>query len=99
VKPVPHTSLLPFAQAAPAGDTATTTEFLRQILPGESSREDKKNASQSRAIRDAGTTAFGFGKFRWQQRCDDFPERVADQRFGHVLPTLSSIKPARCPVL
>ena len=96
---VPDTSLLPLAQPTPAGDTAAAAEFLGQILPGESSLEDEENASECRAIGDTWTASFRFGKFRWQQRCDDFPERVADQRFGHVLPTLSSINPARCPVL
>lgn len=96
---VPDASVLPLAQPTPAGHAAAAAEVLRQILPRESSLEHEEDAGEGRAIGDAGTTPFGFGKFRWQQRCDDFPERVADQRFSHVLPTLSSIKPAGCPVL
>jgi len=85
VEPVPDASLLPLAQPTPAGDPAAAAEFLGQILPGQSSLEHEENAGECRAIWDAGTASFGFGKFRWEQRCDDFPERVADQRFGHVL--------------
>src|SRR5207245_11770441 len=85
VEAVPDASLLPVTQPAPAGDTTAAAEFLGQILPGESRLEHEENAGECRPIWDAGTAAFGFGKFRWEQRCDDFPERIADQRFSHIL--------------
>jgi hypothetical protein len=99
VQAVPDASLLPLAQAAPAGDATTAAEFLGQILPGQAGLEHEEDAGECRAIGDAGTSSFGFGKFGWEQRRDHLPERVADQCFGHVLATLSSTKPGRCPVL
>src|SRR4051812_49051331 len=82
---VPNTSLVPLAQAAPASDPAAAAEFLGQVLPRESGLEHEENARERRAIWDAGTSSLRLGKFRWEQRCDDFPERVADQWFSHVL--------------
>src|SRR5207249_4981120 len=70
VEAVPDASLLPVTQPAPAGDTTAAAEFLGQILPGESRLEHEENAGECRPIWDAGTAAFGFGKFRWEQRCD-----------------------------
>jgi hypothetical protein len=84
VEAVPDASLLPLAQPAPTGDTTAAAEFLRQVLPGKSSLEHEEDTSECRAIRDARTSSFGFGKFRWQQRRNHLPERVADQRFGHM---------------
>lgn len=91
MEPVPHASLLPRAQAAPAGHATAAAEFLGQVLPGQTSLEHKEDAGECRPIGDAGTPTFGFGKFKWEQRRDDLPERVADQGFGHILATLSSI--------
>ena len=91
VEAVPDASLLPLAQSAPTGDAAAAAEFLGQILPGQSSFEYEEDASECRTIGDAGASSFRFGKFGWQQRRNHLPERVADQWFGHVLPTLSSI--------
>ena len=82
---VPDASLLPVTQTAPTGDTTAAAEFLGQILPRESGLEYEENASECRPIWDAGTSSLRLGKFRWEQRCDDFPERVADQWFSHVL--------------
>ncbi len=90
---MPNASLLPVAQATPAGDAAAAAKFLGQVFPGQTSLEHEEDAGEGRAIGDAGTPSFGFGKFRWEQRRDDLPERVADQWFGHSIVHLTGSLP------
>jgi hypothetical protein len=66
VDEIPHTGQLPVAQASPARHPRAAAQFLRQHLPGDAAAEDKENAGQACAIREARPSAFsrrgGVGK-------------------------------------
>src|SRR5436190_24377050 len=83
---VPHTGQLPVAQASPARHPRTAAQFLRQHLPRDSAAEDKENAGQTRAIRNARPSAFGSTGWNRQERFDKIPQRIGEQRDGHGRP-------------
>ena len=55
VEPLPDAGLIPVAQTAPAGHATAAAELPGQHLPGD--------AGEDGAIRDAGPSAAGFGRF------------------------------------
>ena len=61
----PHSSLLPVAQSAPAGDTTATAHLLRQHLPGQAATQHEDDASEGGSVRYARTTSFGLRWLRW----------------------------------
>jgi hypothetical protein len=65
VDEIPHTRLLPVAQPTPARHPRPTPEFLRQHLPRDTATEDKENAGQTCAIRDARPSAFWPTRWNW----------------------------------
>ena len=73
---VPDASLVPVAQAAPAGHPAAAAQLLGQILPRNPGLEDEENPRQGGAVRDAGPPTFGLGRLGREQRGDLLPEPV-----------------------
>src|SRR5262249_13683500 len=53
-------------------------------LPADATCQDKVDARQHLAIVEAWASTIWLGRLRGQQRCDDRPQLVADQRFAHA---------------
>jgi hypothetical protein len=80
----PHACALPVMQAPPARHAAPTPQFLGKHLPGDATFQDRHDACQC-AVRDAAwPSTFGLRWLRWQVRCDDLPQRIADQWRTHA---------------
>ena len=62
----------------------TAPEFLREHLPGNAAGEDKQNAGETRAIRDARPPAFRPTRWSWQERFNKIPQRIGKQCRGHT---------------
>ena len=84
VNEIPHARSLPIPQAAPTRHPRPAPEFLREHLPGNAAAEDKQNASETRAIRDARPSAFRPTRWSWQERFNKIPQRIGKQRRGHT---------------
>ena len=84
VDQVPDACLLPVAHPTPARHPRPTPEFLRQHLPGDAAAEDKQNAGETRAIRDARPSAFRSTWWSGKERFDKIPQRIWKQRRGHT---------------
>lgn len=83
VEAVPDPSRLPVPQPPPAGYARTAAHLLRKHLPRDASLEDEDVAGQTGAVRDAGSTTLGLGRFGGQQRRDDGPAIVGHKRLAH----------------
>ena len=81
---VPDACLLPVAHPTPARHPRPTPEFLREHLPGDAAAEDKQNAGETRAIRDARPSAFRPTWWSWKERFDKIPQRIWKQRGRHT---------------
>ena len=76
---LPHLGLLPVPQPPPARHPAAAAHLLRSHLPGNAALEDEQDAAERRTIRDtARPSAFGLGRFGWQEGRDDLLQPVAD---------------------
>jgi hypothetical protein len=53
-------------------------------LPGDAAAEDKQNAGETRAIRDARPSAFRPTWWSGKERFDKIPQRIWKQRGGHT---------------
>jgi hypothetical protein len=73
---IPHARALPIAQTPPARHPRSAAEFLREHLPGDAAAEDKQNAGETGAIRDAWASAFRPIEWSWQERFDKIPQRI-----------------------
>jgi hypothetical protein len=73
MQPLPHTGQLPIPQAAPAGHPAATAQLLGQHLPGDARHEHEEDTGEGGAIRNAGTSAPGFGPLDLQERGNQCP--------------------------
>ena len=81
----PHARSLPVTQAPPARHAAPTAQFLGQHLPGNAALQDKDDARQGGAIRDAAwSSTLGLGWLWRQEGRDDLPQRIADQWRAHA---------------
>jgi hypothetical protein len=61
-----------------------TAQFLWEVLPGDARPEDENDAGQRRSVWHPWPATFGLGWLCWQQRFDDGPEVVRQNRFGHA---------------
>jgi hypothetical protein len=85
VELLPNSSLGPVAESTPTGHPGTTTHFLGQILPRDSSLEDEENTAQRLAILDglaAGVTKPPKVGSR-QQGLDSLPKFFGHEGLGH----------------
>jgi len=76
VDQVPDAGLLPVTHPTPARHPRPTTEFLREHAPGDAAAEDKQNAGETRAIRDARPPALWPTWWSWKERFDKIPQRI-----------------------
>src|SRR5262249_35174672 len=81
----PYPCALPITPAPPARHAAPAAQLLRDHLPGDTTFQDKDDAGERGAVRDAAwASTFGLGRLRWQDRRDDLPQPVADQWCTHA---------------
>jgi hypothetical protein len=81
---IPHTRLLPVAQATPARHPRPAPEFLREHLPGNTAAQDEDNAGEARAIRDTWPPTLWPSWGNRQERFDKIPQRIWNQRGRHA---------------
>jgi hypothetical protein len=79
MEPLPDPSLLPVAQAPPAGGAASTPQRFGQQSPRTAGPQDEDDAAESRAIRKPRTPPLRLGRLLGQQGLDGFPEVVGDK--------------------
>jgi hypothetical protein len=91
VEELPHSGLVPFLEATPAGHSGTAAHLLGQHLPRDAALEDEQYASDSGAVVDTGPAALGLGRLFGQQWLDHFPQFVCNEFFSHT-PTLPTTK-------
>ena len=85
VEPLPDTGSLPFLQVVPAGHATTASHLLGKVLPRDAGFEYEHDACEDLAWVHRFTPwvakASRFGG--WQQRLEDFPQVIGEERFGH----------------
>jgi len=80
-----HAGLVPVAQASPTGHPTTATHLGGQVFPANAGLEDKEDAGEAGAIVNRLSPAFGPRRVWRQQRLDDLPKFIRDQRLGHLV--------------
>src|SRR5262249_21129332 len=86
----PDAGLLPGVQAAPAGHATAATHLHGEVFPGDAGLEDEEDAGQRLAVADP--FAAGVAKAArlggWQQRFEEGPQCIRDERLGHDITSL-----------
>src|SRR5215203_3886188 len=85
VEPFEDPGRLPIAQPAPAGHAGAAAHLLRQARPRDAGAEHEYDALERLAIVEGWTATFRAGRSFGEQGCDQRPEGVGDERFGHPL--------------
>lgn len=76
---VPHASLLPIAQPAPARHAAAAAHLLGQHLPRDARLQNEEDAGQGSTVGQARSAALRFRRLRRQQRLYHRPERIREK--------------------
>lgn len=84
VEGLPDTGLMPVAEPSPASDAGTATHLLGQHLPGDPGFQDEQDSRQGGTIGYSWPAAIRFGRFRRQERLDDFPELIRYDLLRHA---------------
>jgi hypothetical protein len=83
VQPGPDPGRLPVAEPAPAGHAAAAAHLPRQHRPGDAGADHEDDALERLAVVEGWTAALRAWRSFGEQRRDQRPERVGDERFGH----------------
>ena len=86
VHQIPSAGLLPIAHPPPARHPRSAPEFLRQHLPGYATAKNEDNAGETRSIRYAWPSTPWPSRWNRQERFDEIPQRIWEQRGGHTRP-------------
>src|SRR5262245_8286007 len=81
---VPDAGKIPGTQPPPTGHAAAAVHLLGQILPRDARSQDENDPGKGLAILQGRTSSFGTGRTLGNQRLNDGPELVRQQRLGHV---------------
>ena len=85
------------ASRAAAASMSSAGHLLRQHLPGQAAPQHEQDAGQRRPVWEQRPTAFRLWPLRWEQRLDQGPSFVGNERLGQAAQN-SPLKPP-CPVL
>ena len=80
---IPHSGQLPIAQTSPARHPGAAAQFSRQHLPREPTAKDKEDAGEARSVRDARPSTFRSSWRNRQERFDEIPQYIREQRCAH----------------
>src|ERR1700722_7198388 len=81
---IPDARFPPLVEAVPERHAAAT-QLLGEILPRDSSLEQKQNARQADTIINPGMSALGIGHMDGQQRFNNPPKGIRDQQLRHEI--------------
>jgi hypothetical protein len=85
VERFPDAGLVPVAEAAPVGHPRAAAHLRREHLSGDAGAEDEGGAGEGSAVGYPRASAAWSGWVLREQRLDDGPEGVGEERCGHTV--------------
>jgi hypothetical protein len=87
---LPDAGLGPLFEPPPTGHAATATHLDRKLLPRRASTQDEEDAKQALAVGNARPAALGIRHVLGEERLDEVPQFIRQQRLGHARVLLDS---------